>query len=791
MTEASETTADERALVRYRPDARLRLLFPDAFAPPAEEPDAPTVYAPPLRERARLALAAAGRGTAHALEREIGRGLLFLLFSVCMGAGAVCYFTLAAEPGWPPLLGLLGLLAVARLAARNAYAPAQLLTLALAFQLGLVAAKVETGRKATATLGAEVTTRVTGRVVALEYRDRGDWRITLDVLTTRRPRLDNGPARIRVTARDIPAETAIGGGLTGLVRLRPPSGPVRPGNYDFAFHAYFDGIGANGFFLGLPKLAPAPPPDTLAGRLEQAVARLRGAVSARIDEAVGGEDGNVAAALIAGERAGVSEETNENLRKAGLAHILSISGLHLALAAWVVMFTLRGAFALFPAFGARHPVKKYAAFLSLLSCGFYLALSGADIAAQRSYVMIAVMLSALLADRAAISMRNLAIAVIVSLIVAPHEALGPSFQMSFSATAALIAAFAWWSGRKDGKPRPRGGRPGGPGLATKVMRAVAGTAATSLVAGAASGVFAAYHFNNTAPLGILGNLLAMPAISLLVMPFAVFSLLAMPLQLEWWPLQIVAFGVAMVRHVAALVASISPEGNPGAIPMSSLLWWSAALVAAVVFTTRLRLLALPFALAGAATFVTAPSPDILVTEDAKLVAVRNADGALAVNRPRGGAFALKNWSAAYKAGEIVRPQTDPPDPARAFACADGVCSILLSDGRTLAYAAREEGREAACNIGDIVVLAMSGQDADCGSRPALLIRQRDLALRGALEIRLGAAKEASNGQAAYDDRLAFAIGPPQRPWHLYRLYSRAARDKAQGKPANDPAEEDQ
>lgn len=165
---------------------------------------------------------------------------------------------------------------------------------------------------------------------------------------------------------------------------------------------------------------------------------LRVRVSERIEEVIGGEDGSVASALVAGTRAGISEKTNDDLRKAGLAHILSISGLHMALAAGVVMLTLRSLFALFPAFSVRHPVKNMQPF-SLLSCTFYLAMSGADVAAQRSYVMIAVMLGALLVDRAAISMRNLAIAALAMIAISPHEILGPSFQMSFSATAALIA----------------------------------------------------------------------------------------------------------------------------------------------------------------------------------------------------------------------------------------------------------------------------------------------------------------------------------------------------------------
>ena len=103
---------------------------------------------------------------------------------------------------------------------------------------------------------------------------------------------------------------------------------------------------------------------------------------------------------------------------------------------------MRALFALFPGFSARYPVKKVAAFVALAGTGFYLLLAGDQVAANRSFLMVAVMLTAILFDRAALSMRNLAIAALIILLITPHEVMGPSFQMSFAATAALIAGYA-------------------------------------------------------------------------------------------------------------------------------------------------------------------------------------------------------------------------------------------------------------------------------------------------------------------------------------------------------------
>lgn len=804
-----------------------------------------------------------------ALQAERERGTGFLLLPVSAGAGVITYFTRTQETGWLPLLLALCLLGAMRWWLRERYYWSSIVLLAIFFQLGMLGGKFETWRYSTAMVGSDVTTRLTGRVVGLEAQYSGGWRLTIDVLSTQRPVLRYAPERLRMTARDIPAQTEIGSTLTGLVRLRPHSGPVRPGNYDFAFNGFFKGNGGNGFYLGTPSLAESTSIDGVEAGFSYAIAVLRHIVGSRVTSVVSGEDGAIAAALISGQRDGISEHTNEALRNSGLAHVLSISGLHLALAAGVVIIGFRMIASLFPAFAARHPIKKYAAAAALFSSAFYLALSGADVAAQRSFVMIMVMLVALLFDRAALSIRNLAIAALIAFISAPHEVLGPSFQMSFSATAGLIAAFAWWSDRKSalynqGKRQKRKQ----PSRIKKWLVPVVATAATSIVAGVASGIYSAYHFNNTAPFGLLGNVLSMPVISIIIMPFAVLSLLLMPLQLDWLPLQIMGLGVWAMRQIAEFVSSIAPAGNPGIISSGAILSWTIALVIAVICTTRLRAVSLIFVLSGFVFYYSETDPDIMIAEDAKLVAVRLADGSLAVNRPRSSKFTIQNWAKAYDAHAIVPPviagaKKNGIYRDDAFYCEDKICSITLKDGRMLSYTDEPEAAEFACNIGDVVVLAVAGKELQCPSDSKLIVTRRDLALKGSLEVRLGSqsanshtirkpisagqsvtpvfepayergldqenefleddtevaltdiskdmkvfenahsAADASNtlisandaGNALmsvtvsanmadaarplhYNDRLIYSIGEPQRPWHLYRLYSRAARGLA-------------
>ena len=713
------------------------------------------------------------------LQLEYARGTAFLLLPVSFGAGAIVYFSLGEEPGWavPVVMALVsfGL----RILLRNRFPAALLLSLVTAFLCGLVAGKVETWRYSTALLGANVITRVEGRIITLERLHNGQWRMVLDVVKTERPRLKYPPRRIRVTARDIPAAADIGTGLAGYVNLRAPSGPVRPGNYDFSFHAFFRELSANGFFMGVPKPVAVPAAAGWNNIVSQAIFTLRSTIADRIQSILPGETGQIAAALISGQRAGISEETNEALRLAGLAHILSISGLHLALAAAVVMFSLRFLFALSPGFAARHPVKKYAAMLSLLSCSFYLAISGADVAAQRSYVMIAIMLAAIMLDRAALSMRNLALAALAMIAISPHEILGPSFQMSFSATAALIAAFAWWTAR-----RQRAGlafadtKQGKAGLGHRLLGNLAATAATSVVAGLASGIFAAYHFHNTAPLGVLGNAVALPVISLLVMPFAVLALLLMPLQLEGLALPVMGFGIELVLAISRFIAEHSPSGNPGRMPMVTLLAWTVAVLIAVICTSRLRLLAVVPMLIGLVAFIASRPPDIVVAEDARLVAVRTGPGQLAVNLLRPNKFTLDNWQLAYRSKTVRAPQFRQAGfDEQAFLCEESLCSIVLANGQTLAYTDDYRAIGAACNIGDIVILAVAGKNLACRqdrSGRKMTISRRELAIRGAIEIWLPS-HESGAAKAEQKIAIAHAVGAPARPWNMHRLYSRAAR----------------
>jgi len=731
----------------------------------------------------------------QALAREWDRETAFLFMPVFMAGGAFAYFALEAEPAPASLAGLLLLATGLAWFARARLVPLLFLLSMVFFVGGMMCAKVETLRADTRMLGAEISTNLTGRVVGLEHQANGRVRLTVDVLGTTRPELRYAPERVRVSARSVPQNLRAGSEISGVVRLFPPSGPLRPNGYDFSFESYFDGIGANGFFLREPQLVAAPGEPGLSVRFFAWVENARTALAERIRSRIGGPEGEIAAALVAGVRAGIPEDVNEALRRTGLAHVLSISGLHMALVAATIMASLRLCFALFPEFASRRPVKKYAAGAALAATAAYLFISGSAVAAERSFVMLAVMLIALLFDRAALTMRNLAIAAIIVVLFSPHEVAGPSFQMSFAATAALIGGYATWTDHRARKAFQAPAQSSG--WAWRAGRKLAGyvlaLAVTSLVAGLATTIYGVWHFQRVSPLSLFANLAAMPIVSVLVMPFAVLAAAAMPFGLDGPFLDVMGFGLRMMIGVAEWFSERSPFDAVGAIPGSVVVLLTIALILATMLSSWLRVAAIPFLLAGLFLLTGRQLPDVVINEDGSLVAVRSDEGGLAVSRARGDAFALENWQRSLASRNVLKParsqETSTPGEKTRFHCRDGLCLARHPNGAVIAHAEGPDAALRACDVATLLVIDDATVTKPCGDR-VVTIGKRELAQRGAAEIIL-----ARESRLPGVSSVNFALPATHRPWHGHREFSRAARgmlpfqskrEQRQSRPAHQP-----
>jgi len=488
---------------------------------------------------------------------------------------------------------------------------------------------------------------------------------------------------------------AAGDFLEGRARILPLPEAARPGGYDFARDAYFRGLGGVGSMLGPPRrIAPPRPPD--AGlRAAALIDRARNEATQRIAGVIGGQAGAVAAALVTGKRGLIEEETNDALRAAGIYHIVSISGLHMILAAGTIFWLVRAGLSLSLGAALRWPCKKIAAACGMVGATAYCLFSGAEVATERSLIMILVMLGAVLVDRPAISLRNLAIAALIVMAREPETVLGPSFQMSFAAVGALVASGEWWTRRRPssdpGGPVRRAGR--------WLMGACLGLLATTLVAGIATAPYASFHFQAANPYGVLGNALALPLVSLVVMPAAVLGMLAYPFGLDRPVWEMMGLAVDGVLRSAAVVADLDGSAlvtaayGPGALGAMTL-----GLILVVLLGSPLRWLGVAPFLGGLWLSTVPERPNLYVDREGAGAAVRAADGRLAViGRPS--AFVLEQW---LRADGDARA-ADDGSLRNAARCDTMGCVVTMPDGRAVAYVVERRAFPEDCRRAAIIV----------------------------------------------------------------------------------------
>ncbi|KQT48713.1 hypothetical protein ASG43_07560 [Aureimonas sp. Leaf454] len=507
--------------------------------------------------------------------------------------------------------------------------------------IGTALATAELGWTTTTIISGDATTRIQGRVLWRDRDDSGRMRYVVRIGSTDRPVLTRPPETASILVSSRHETIPVGGRFAGLVRLRAPSGPAMPGAYDFAFASFFEGRGANGFALGAPEPSTEIPRSLT---VSEKLVRLRLSVSDRIRDVIGGGAGAVAAALMTGERSGIPDDIDDALRATGLSHVLSISGLHMALVAGFAMMLVRGLLASFPRAALHLPIKKIAAAAALVVATAYLVLSGSNVATDRSFVMLSIMLVAILVDRSALTLRNVGLAAVLVLLTSPHAVLTASFQMSFAATTALVGIYGLMSRRRDDDQEPSRR----PGRIRAVLLFFGGLAASSAIAGLATAPFAAYHFQRMAPYGVVANLVALPVFSFWIMPLALISAILMPFGLDAVFLVLMGKGLDFVFLVATTLASHLPDSPSGRLTSSGLVVISGSLLVGCLCASRLRWLSLPLALVGLLLLPDrGRTPELLVFEDGKEVAAIDADGTLHPLRKRPNAFVFAQWTRAF------------------------------------------------------------------------------------------------------------------------------------------------
>ncbi|MFO1068281.1 MAG: ComEC/Rec2 family competence protein [Geminicoccaceae bacterium] len=651
---------------------------------------ASTILYPQAAERRAPPLAAA---LARQLVAERDRWFLWL--PVALGLGIGLCFALPAAPS--PLAG--GAALVAALASlafwlwqgrRLGMGAKAVLAVAIMLALGFGLAATRTLRVAAPVLERPGTYTVTGRIAAIEESAAGR-RATLDRLGLDGVPAEATPLRVRVSLRRggdlVPGTT-----VRLRARLQPPMGPAMPGAFDYARQAWFEQMGGLGYAIGAVEVLAPPEEDT-----GLVVATVRAHIADRITDHVPGDAGAVASALLTGVRAGISAQVWRDFQLSGLAHILSISGLHMVLVAGLVMAAVRYGLALIPPLALRIVVRKPAAAAAIVATFLYMLLAGGTVPTQRSFLMIAVALVGVIADRDPLSMRLLAVAALVVLAWHPEALFGASFQLSFAAVAALIAVYELAAARAV----LRGGER--QGVVRKAFGYVLGVAATTLIAGTATAPFAAFHFQTVPTYGVLANLLAVPVTSFWVMPAGLLAMLAMPLGLEAWPLAAMAWGIDGVLLVAHLTAELPGASVPVPLqPTALLILFAAGGTWLVLWRQRWRYLGVVPMVAALALALLHRPPDLLVSADLDQVAVRRGDGRVVMVEWQSDSLLRTAWLRGL--GSTQKPVRPAPwaGPEGGLACDPAGC-VLERAGIRVALARRADATREDCGRADLLV----------------------------------------------------------------------------------------
>ena len=557
------------------------------------------------------------------------RGALIGWVPVCLAVGIGVYFSLSAEPGPVVWLGL-AIVATACLVLSRlvhvAYAPILIGMLLVVAGIGL--AKYRTQSVEAPVLTFRYYGPIEGRVVNIDRSASDAPRLTLDQVVLNRMSPARTPTRVRVSVHGDqvldqfrPGEVLV---MTG--HLSPPAGPAEPGGFDFQRHAWFLELGAVGYTRTPVLRMVAPDRPTVSMRIFS----IRMALSTAVQEAMSGETGGFAAAIMTGDRSAMDQSTLQALRASNLAHLLAISGLHMGLLTGFVFAVIRYGLALVPAIALRYPTKKIAAVFALITGAFYLALSGGNVATERAFIMVAVMFVAVLLDRRALTLRAVAMAAIIVLVWQPEALTGPGFQMSFAATTALVAVFG--ALRRFDLTR-----------LLKWSRPVLSVVVSSFIAGAATAPFAAAHFNQIAHYGLIANLLSVPLMGVLVMPAAVLSVCLAPFGLWQVGLWIMEWGLRWILFVAVSVSS-----QPGALghvvaPMGSVLPVLAlGLLWLILWQGRARMVGV--LAVGLALFLwqATERPALLVADNGALIGLDGPEGRI-LSKPTGSGFVAGIW----------------------------------------------------------------------------------------------------------------------------------------------------
>ena len=539
--------------------------------------------------------------------------------------------------------------------------------------------------------------------------------------------------RVRMKRGDATA-VAAGDRVELRAVLRPPAPPAYPGAWDLQRDAYFNGIAGGGTALNPVVVLEHAPPSGWAGRVQG----VRDAIAGRAMAALPGARGAVAATLLTGSTFAIPADDRAAFRDSGLAHLLAVAGLHIGIVMGLFMLLARLGLAAWPHAALHWPTKAMAAGIALLAGAAYLVLTGGHVPILRSFAMACLVTLGIAVGRRALSLRGLALGAAALVLIAPNEVVGVSFQMSFAAVLALIAGYE--------ALRPVLARLHGRGW-RRVAAHVVALVLTSLLAGTASAPYGAYHFGHMQLYFIAANVVAVPLTAMWVLPLGVLGLFLMPLGVEQVAFTPMGWGLDAILWIARGVAGW-PAATLATPPMPG--WGLAVLSLGLawlcLWRTRVRLAGVVLIAAGLLSPLAAPRPDILVSSEGRLIAIRDGAGYRIQSRPGAQRFVRDAWQDHLAAGPLLPIADGMPAGCDAESCRVGAAVVLRGMGHRTDCAG--------------VVLVVSSEPARGVCREAALLDRFTVWRDGAHAVWLGGAAPVVLSDRAERGARPWVPGPP-------------------------------
>ncbi len=648
---------------------------------------------------------------AAALAKEIDGRRFFLWIPVAAMGGVALNLAADREPVlWLPAL-LTALCAVLAWLCRARPLALGIWVAIAALFAGFLSMGLRIARVEAPVLDHVRTVKLQGFVEEVDIRPAGA-RFIVGVVDAGKLSPALAPRRVRVTTRRTP-DFAAGDYVALTARLWPPPRAALPGGYDFSRDAYFERLGGVGAVLGNVSILSPPRDSPWRQRFFAAIDRVRNRLAVRVDTIIGGDEGAIAAAMVTGKRDFLSNDAKDLIREAGIFHIITISGLQMTLVAGIFFVLARRLLALSPTLALHYPIKKWAAAVAMAGSVLYDIGTGSRVGTERALIMTLIVLGAVILDRRALSMRNLALAVLAIVALEPEAILGVSFQLSFAAVAALVAVMEARIEALDRRPDPlpteRERRPRRHALLLHVLGKPLRLVLAAVCATCATASFMSYHFHDLSPYVVLGNPLTLAVIECFAVPGALLGTALYPLGLDAPVWIYVGLGIKFILWAARFIAAAPGSTlHVRAFAPYALLFLSLAVISAVVWRSWLfRASAIPLAVLGLIGALEGPRYDAIVAPSGDLVAVRGTDRLLHIVGKRFNAFTVEQWLAA---------DADDRDPAMARdghgRCDRNDCIAELPNGGSIAVVTRWEAFAADCARATVVVSTLTAP-ADC------------------------------------------------------------------------------